>query len=311
MHISILICTCNRAEALRATLASLAAVCIPADLATELVIVDNGSTDHTEQVVKEAKLPRLEVRYFKEPRKGKCFALNTGIKQARGEALLFTDDDVRLPQDWVVAMCEPILSRQADGVAGGVRLAEHLQRPWMTPIHRAMLADTEDTIKRDPQMMVGANMALARAVFQTLAFDTEIGPGAMGIGEETLLKRQFDKAGFTTLVRRDVCVEHHPDSQRLRRAGFLRAGEVVGRFQGYSDHHWHHSDPKMPRLRLLRWQLQLALWHAAHPGERRREEGIDTVELHYIFYIYKFKQYLTESRRPRNYAREGLAKLTA
>jgi glycosyltransferase involved in cell wall biosynthesis len=50
MFITVGICTFNRAESLRRTLASLGAMQLPSNVAWEIVIVNNNSTDHTYQL---------------------------------------------------------------------------------------------------------------------------------------------------------------------------------------------------------------------------------------------------------------------
>jgi len=61
----------------------------------ELVIVDNNSTDGTECVCKNIikENPHRNIRYVKELNQGLSFALNRGIAEAKGEYLIFIDDD--------------------------------------------------------------------------------------------------------------------------------------------------------------------------------------------------------------------------
>ena len=64
MRVSILICTRDRAAALRDTLSSLARVVVPRSWKIELLVVDNGSRDGTREVVQGARfgfgVPRVE-----------------------------------------------------------------------------------------------------------------------------------------------------------------------------------------------------------------------------------------------------------
>ena len=60
----------------------------------EIIIVDDGSTDNTEEVIKEFQKRDERIRYIKHERnKGYPKALNTGIKAAKGEYIAFQDDD--------------------------------------------------------------------------------------------------------------------------------------------------------------------------------------------------------------------------
>jgi hypothetical protein len=62
-------------------------------------------------------------------------------------------------------------------VVGEVRLAPHLLRRWMEPMHRAMLAEVRPNDERHG--LVGANMAVSRECFDRVeGFDPALGPGA-------------------------------------------------------------------------------------------------------------------------------------
>ena len=165
MIVSIIVCTCNRAEHLRQTLAAMAGVCVPESMPTELIVVDNASTDETVEVVQQCRLPNVAVRYLHEPRQGQCYARNTGIAAAEGDVILFTDDDVRPPKNWIEVMCQSILSGDGEATAGGVKFAPHLERDWMRTVHKLWLAHSE-SIPFPPDRMVGANMAFSRAVLE-------------------------------------------------------------------------------------------------------------------------------------------------
>src|SRR6478752_3643594 len=120
MTVSIIICTRNRADSLKFTLESIGRMTVPIEWNAELLVVDNGSTDHTSTVVSEARLNNVTLRYLSEPTPGQCHARNAGLRAAAGKVILFTDDDIRVPSNWVAAMCGPILSGEADAVAGAV-----------------------------------------------------------------------------------------------------------------------------------------------------------------------------------------------
>lgn len=92
-NFTVLTCTLNRASLLPRAYRSLLDQSFT-DF--EWVVVDNGSEDDTQSVIlnwqQEAPFP---IQYLYEPRRGKAFALNTGIKLARGLMTVILDDD-----DW-------------------------------------------------------------------------------------------------------------------------------------------------------------------------------------------------------------------
>lgn len=92
MKVSVVIPTFNKAPRLKLMLAS--AVCQDFDLnEAELLLVDDGSTDETEQVVAEYK-DKLNLTLLQENHGGRSFARNRGIAAASGKIVIFSDDDV-------------------------------------------------------------------------------------------------------------------------------------------------------------------------------------------------------------------------
>ena len=93
-RISAIVCTCNNAGSLEATLLSLAKQELPSTIGHEVLIVDNNSTDSTVSVARKfTEQPNSIFRYIFEPTQGLSFARNRGAKEARGEIVAFLDDD--------------------------------------------------------------------------------------------------------------------------------------------------------------------------------------------------------------------------
>jgi glycosyltransferase involved in cell wall biosynthesis len=304
MRISIIICTRNRAASLAKTLAAIGKVSLPASSECELLVVDNASSDDTEAVANAARLENsMPVRYLREPHGGQASARNTGLAAATGDLIVFTDDDVIPSHDWLVRLCAPILEGAADAVVGGVRLAPHLLRPWMTAFHRAWLASSDALDPRNPSRMVGANMAFSRAVLETVtAFDPELGPGAIGFGDDTLFSMQLRAAGYRIAAAFDAEVEHHFDEQRLLRTQWLESARKMGRADAYLAHHWDHADWSRPWWHLCtaatRW---LACCAASMRSDAVPEKLLATTR-----HLHACLHYLRERRRPRNYPRRVL-----
>lgn len=310
VRVSVAVCTRNRCESLRRTLQALARVNVPADFACELIIVDNGSSDRTAEVVQTSVVPGMEIRYIYESRPGQCYARNTALAAAQGDIILFTDDDVQPPPNWVEGMCAPIRSGQAEAVAGGVKIAPDLERRWMTPALRRWLASTEEYVEKGPSQMVGANCGFSKQVLSKVpAFDTELGPGALGFYDETLFSFQLSEAGYRLATAFDVAVEHHFDESRLSRRGFLESAKKKGRSSAYVAHHWRHIAIRAPYLRLAGASLRLIKARVKRRKECLLSEGVPEWEMERVEGVYFYEQYLVERIRPRNYAKHGLVKL--
>jgi glucosyl-dolichyl phosphate glucuronosyltransferase len=273
-------------------------------------VIDNASTDGTAELVKSSVVGGLTVRYVYEPRQGQSFARNAALAAARGRIIMFTDDDVRPPRDWIEGMCVPLLEGLAYAVAGGVRIAPHLMRPWMGWRHRAWLASTDTIAPDSPPVMIGANMAFSKEVLRKVpAFDTELGPGAAGFHDETLFSFQLKLAGYKIVSAFGVSVEHHFDESRLTRTNFLDTARKMGYSSAYRAHHWEHREMRRPRRELALALLRLAKWRVQRWREWQDAEGMPEWEMVLLEEVHFYRHYLTQRQRPRNYAKHGLVKI--
>jgi len=321
--VSILICTRNRASHLRGTLRSVDQVSIPNSLRPAIVVVDNGSTDGTPELLRDSPIDSMPFRWVMEPKPGVSNARNTALREAQGDILLWLDDDVRVPTDWLRCMTRPILEDEAEAITGKVDLPTPLKRSWMQPFHRTALASTESIDPENPKNIISANMAFSRAVLADVrGFDPELGPGTeVGALEDTLFSWQLREAGHRIEMVTDTTVEHYFDEQRLTRDAFIQAATVRGQSLAYIQYHWLHRTQehwthqrnshqvwRAPPIVLVKRALdrELARWtHWARPenGPIRKQEFWTLMNMHSL------RQYLRERERPRNYAERGLKKI--
>jgi len=91
LPLSVIICTYNRADLLNMSLESLTRQTLSKDK-FEVILIDDGSSDHTKDV-SSAFHSVLPLKYFYQNNAGLASARNHGIFAARGEILLFLDDD--------------------------------------------------------------------------------------------------------------------------------------------------------------------------------------------------------------------------
>ncbi len=96
IHLSLIICTRNRAAQLPACLEAIDTREL-AEVSGEIVLVDNGSTDETLRILHDyAEKQTVPVQVTTEPETGLSRARNAGLAVARGDILAFTDDDCYL-----------------------------------------------------------------------------------------------------------------------------------------------------------------------------------------------------------------------
>ena len=307
---SIIVTTCNRSQSLGATLDSVVEACQIAGRDTELIVVDNASTDDTRQVAEQQTCHGdVDARYVFESRPGQTHARNAGLAVARGEVIVFTDDDIRCGRDWPLGLVHLIEEGRADAVSGGVLLPAHLSRSWLTPKIEQMLAIRVPGRSYD-LTLIGANMAFHRRVLKRVpCFDGSLGPGALGFFDDTLWSWQLAMAGYRLVMNLGVQVEHYFDPLRLRRRNLLDTARRAGRSAGFIAHHWRHQSILFARLRRLRcWLQSQALLLARRLPRPSEAEGVLDLELDFQFSMGFFQQYLIERKLPRLYEKHGLAR---
>ena len=105
MKFTIITPTFNREDMLQTTIKS-----VQAQTFTdwEMIIVDDGSTDNTEQIVKELFLKDERIKYFKKPNTGQADSLNVGASKASGEFLTFLDSDDEAYPNWLEIVAKNI-----------------------------------------------------------------------------------------------------------------------------------------------------------------------------------------------------------
>jgi glycosyltransferase involved in cell wall biosynthesis len=293
---TVLMATRDRVEHLGATLDGILASARHAPFEVEVLVVDNGSTDRTPQFLADLARTTPELVVRRDPVPGKSGALNRALALVRGQAIVFTDDDVHVSSSWVNDMVGPILAGTADAVSGTVVLAPHLDRPWLTPALRTDLAEFLDASGPEPGM-VGANMAASTVAARRIGFDEQLGPGARGFADDVMFNFQLKSAGYRITGCEGPAVEHHLSPDRLTRATMQRLAQSNGSSHAYVWHHWLHADLRWLRLRKWRAQLQLARLQRGPQlpdGIRQRE--------YELLYARSFATELAVERgTPRNY----------
>ncbi|MDQ7910948.1 glycosyltransferase [Phytohabitans sp. ZYX-F-186] len=115
--VSIIVPAYNEKEGIAATVRSLAAGDHP-DI--EVIVVDDGSTDGTAEIVEALGLPNVDV--IRKPNGGKASALNAGIEAARHELIVMVDADTVLEPDTVRRLVQPFADPSVGAVAGNVKV---------------------------------------------------------------------------------------------------------------------------------------------------------------------------------------------
>ncbi|WP_019815320.1 bifunctional polysaccharide deacetylase/glycosyltransferase family 2 protein, partial [Saccharomonospora saliphila] len=115
--VSIVVPAYNEAAGIESTVRSAAA----SDHPVEILVVDDGSTDGTADIVEELGLPG--VRVLRQPNSGKAAALNTGIAHASHDLIVMVDGDTVFEADTVHELVQPFADPTIGAVSGNVKIA--------------------------------------------------------------------------------------------------------------------------------------------------------------------------------------------
>jgi glycosyltransferase involved in cell wall biosynthesis len=229
MDISVIICTHNRARNLSVLFDSLFGLEIPGNLTWEILLVDNASTDETPEMIEhEMSSRRLPLVVLEEQDIGKSRALNSALCRARGELMIFADDDVIPSPGWIRSYYEAAWKNpHVLGFCGRVlpqwegELPRWLCKEVMTALPEGLInrCDYGDKECFLPEHRVpgGLNAALKKkAVVKMGFFREDIGPGtSIPYAEDTDYMRRLLDYGHEFLYVPGALVYHRNPVERM------------------------------------------------------------------------------------------------
>lgn len=166
----------------------------------EILVVDNGSTDRTAQIVKSYE----KIAYLLEPSPGSYAARNTGLARATGSVIAFIDADCLADRDWIASGVGRIASVPKLGIlAGHVEIVR--TRTVTAPIflYERTFSFRQADLARSGKC-VTANWMSPKAIFDTVGhFD-----GSLKSGGDWLLSSQISANGYAVVYVPEMIVRH-------------------------------------------------------------------------------------------------------
>ncbi len=217
IFVSVIICSRNRAHEIINCLPGLAeqARNFPD---VELIVVDNGSTDNTREVVNQsAGNLQYPFIYVYEPVPGLCQARNRGRKEARGSVLAYMDDDAIVKEGWLERLRQHFLENKSDCLGGkvSIELGGELPFKFEKNMHWFFMASNlgeEPRVLPNPAHPIGCNMAFTTKVFDAVnGFNTDL----KLYGDETDFFRRVHEKGFRVYYDPRVEVSQFIPKERL------------------------------------------------------------------------------------------------
>jgi len=208
-NLSLIICSKNRSGQLSRCLKSINEKEM-LNVNGELILVNNGSTDNTEKVMRSFKeKSRFPVKIVNESKQGLGSARNAGLLKAKGEVLVFTDDDCYLTKGYLTKASKVFESGEFDYCGGRIFLYDptdalctvhFVEDPYPIPPHSVVI----------PGMIHGANMIFSRKVVDKIGlFDPMFGCGTPFLCEDVDYVARASMAGFKGKHVPELIVYHH------------------------------------------------------------------------------------------------------
>jgi glucosyl-dolichyl phosphate glucuronosyltransferase len=253
---------------------------MPAGVEAECIVVDNRSTDDTCGVVAEfARYSALPTRHVFEGGAGSSYARNRAVEEARGEFILFIDDDAVAEPDWAAELLTEIERRQLDVACGMVLPRWSLAPPrWLGPSLYVRLAvhDLAGMAAVAPAQLetihnyFSANVGFRRQTFAKFGnFRQDLGvvEGNPMSGEDTeLFARIIAKGGAIGFAPR-ARVHHLIPPERMSRSYLRGKSYAFGYGSAVAGGRSHNHLDKLVRntvrmmLALARGDRERAVYH--------------------------------------------------
>ena len=281
MRVTIAICTWNRSASLRRTLRRMMDLDVPAGLAWEILVVNNACSDDTDAVIAEFG-GMLPVRRAWEPEPGLANARNRAVRDAFGDYLIWTDDDVLVDSAWLAAYCRAFERWPGASVFGGPiePVFEEGPPPWIPPVLDLIGAAfgmqtfgsepvrlTPDTAKMGP---FGGNMAMRREDLLRFPFDPALGVrhSRYSIGEESTVIGAMLASGREGWWTPEARVQHRVSAEQQTLAHIRRWMVSAGRYEEAArDRGTNGSGSIRLQARMLRHEARFHLFRRVAPPE--------------------------------------------
>ena len=237
ISISVIICTYNRGSLLNRTFEALIRQTLPVN-EFEVLLINNNSTDQTAAICLRFQQahPEFPFHYFEEKQQGLSYARNRGIEEARGNLLVFLDDDAFAEPDYLRNI-QQFFKTHPDAAAAGGRIYPEFenQRPsWMSH-YMLSLASTLNLGNRvllfRKKYPIGANMILRRSTVEKYGeFDVALGRRGNKLegAEEKDLFYRIRRNGEKIYYLPDAVVYHFVPDKRLEFDYFKRQSIGIG-----------------------------------------------------------------------------------
>ena len=214
--VSVIVCTRDGSATLRECLVALSH---QTHAGCEIIVVDDGSTDRTPEIVRQFE----SIRYVRQDRRGLGAARNLGAKNARHEIVAYTDDDCVPDEDWLLHLVSAFEDSSCVG-AGGPNLPPPPRTRSEAIVALAPGAPAEVLLDDvEAEHLPGCNLAIRKSALEAIGGFHEIFTTA---GDDVDVCWRLLSGGGRLLFRPSAVVWHH---RRKTIGAYLRQQRGYGR----------------------------------------------------------------------------------
>jgi len=189
MSLSIVVCTYNRSSFLKKCLNSiLKQTNNIQDEKIEIIVIDNNSTDNTQDVIQEIRNSNSTIiHYFQEAQQGISYARTAGVKESNGKFIAFVDDDATVNSLWLDSLLYGIKNINAEVFGGPIYPNFEIECPkWIEKDYFVRKFRTGNGFLNRIKSQTGfpgGNMCVKKVLFNKIGyFDGDLGMKGKGLG---------------------------------------------------------------------------------------------------------------------------------
>ncbi len=299
--VSIIICCFNSGSLLGQTLQHIAVQNIAGDLACEVIVVDNASTDNTKEIARsiwfKSSSNKINLSIVHEPKPGLAYARQKGINEARYDYLIFCDDDNWLDKNYINNVFTLFDKHPGVGVLGGTGIAqfedERLKPVWFDTFYHGYAVGAQAEKECTLNGVYGAGMAVRKSLLKEVIDTSPMflhgrKQNHLSSGEDSEICLRIRLAGYNILYSPQLTFKHFLTTKRLTwyylkrlHIGFAKSFVVLNLYEQALN----SQNTKLPTFYWLKkalyyWGIYLKYWPKHYSAYKK---GVGTIEeIHHI-----------------------------
>ncbi|MDQ6824960.1 MAG: glycosyltransferase [Candidatus Eremiobacteraeota bacterium] len=245
---------------------------------TEFIMVDNGSTDGTQDIIR-----KFNVTFLEEEKRGPSAARNRGLKHATGEIIAYLDADTLPTRRWLAEIVQPFVDPNVILAAGRI-LCYQPQTGAERYIAASGLLEVERTIARKPfPFAPAANMAVRRQAALAIGGWSE---DLMTAEDVDFCHRMLAKFSSTIVFQREALLFHRnrTTAERLRKQAWTYGEGAAQMYLRYPDTvQWDVKKTLVLSGRLAARAVMPAILYAASTLRMASQEQLEFSQYHRLW----------------------------